>query len=56
VHFTEASVRAAASQNTTVTTPWIAYISCDGNETDASEWDGAFLGPQPPRRAVGEGR
>ncbi|ORY35619.1 hypothetical protein BCR39DRAFT_511164 [Naematelia encephala] len=36
VHFTEAS----AGENLTTSTPWIAYISCDVNETMASmEWD-----------------
>ncbi|EIW67344.1 hypothetical protein TREMEDRAFT_33719 [Tremella mesenterica DSM 1558] len=36
VHFTEASM----GQNLTTSTPWIAYISCDANETMASEeWD-----------------
>ncbi|KAK4689505.1 hypothetical protein P7C73_g606, partial [Tremellales sp. Uapishka_1] len=36
VHFTESS----AGPNLTTSTPWIAYISCDVNETDASqEWD-----------------
>lgn len=36
VHFTEAS----AQGNLTTTTPWIAYISCDTNETGASMEDG----------------
>lgn len=35
VHFTESTM----GPNQTTTTPWIAYISCDVNETDASqEW------------------
>lgn len=36
VHFTESDM----GQNLTTSTPWIAYISCDANETNASmEWD-----------------
>lgn len=35
VHFTEATM----GPNLTATIPWIAYISCDQNETEASnEW------------------
>jgi hypothetical protein len=44
VHFTEASM----GQNLTTTTPWIAYISCDANETGASmEW-GEPISATPP--------
>ena len=36
VHFTEATM----GPNQTTSTPWIAYISCDVNETGSSmEWD-----------------
>ncbi|WOO76999.1 E3 ubiquitin-protein ligase RNF13 [Vanrija pseudolonga] len=36
VHFTEETM----GPNVTSSTPWIAYISCDANETNASqEWD-----------------
>jgi hypothetical protein len=38
VHFTEASLNASDAIN--VTTPWIAYISCDANETGASDFWG----------------
>lgn len=37
VHFTEASM----GQNLTTDTPWIAYISCDRNESEASQYWGA---------------
>jgi hypothetical protein len=36
VHFTEDTM----GPNVSTTTPWIAYISCDANETDASQNDG----------------
>jgi hypothetical protein len=36
VHFTEGTM----GPNLTTSTPWIAYISCDVNETGSSqEWD-----------------
>ncbi|KIR38264.1 hypothetical protein I307_02406 [Cryptococcus deuterogattii 99/473] len=36
VHFSESTM----GDNTSTTTPWIAFISCDANETTASmEWD-----------------
>ena len=36
VHFTESTM----GPNVSTTTPWIAYVSCDVNETGASmEWD-----------------
>ncbi|KZO95511.1 hypothetical protein CALVIDRAFT_515779 [Calocera viscosa TUFC12733] len=38
VHFTEAT----AADNLTTTTPWIAFISCDANATDASMEDDIF--------------
>lgn len=35
VHFSESTM----GENTSTTTPWIAFISCDANETTASmEW------------------
>jgi len=36
VHFTESTM----GPNVSTTTPWIAYISCDVNETNASQEDG----------------
>lgn len=40
VHFAESSM----GQNLTTSTPWIAYISCDVNETTASdEWGESSL-------------
>jgi hypothetical protein len=36
VHFTESTMGPNVSTNT----PWIAYISCDVNETNASQEDG----------------
>lgn len=38
VHFTENTM----GPNQSTTTPWIAYISCDVNETDASQEWGKF--------------
>ena len=39
VHFTESSI----GPNFTTSTPWIAYVSCDVNETMASqEWGGSI--------------
>jgi hypothetical protein len=39
VHFTESTM----GPNASTTTPWIAYISCDVNETNASqEWGESF--------------
>jgi hypothetical protein len=43
VHFTESTM----GPNVSTTTPWIAYISCDVNETNASQEDGtcsSYLG------------
>lgn len=36
VHFTEASM----GKNLSTDTPWIAYISCDRNESEASQYWG----------------
>jgi len=38
VHFTESTM----GPNVSTTTPWIAYISCDVNETNASQEDGTW--------------
>jgi len=38
VHFSESRM----GPNVSTTTPWIAYISCDVNETNASQEDGTF--------------
>jgi hypothetical protein len=33
--------------NVSTTTPWIAYISCDVNETNASQEDGTCSSREP---------
>jgi hypothetical protein len=38
VHFNEST----AGENKTTSTPWIAFISCDFNETNASDYWGTF--------------
>ena len=43
VHFTESTM----GPNVSTTTPWIAYISCDVNETNASQEDGACSSREP---------
>ncbi len=40
VHFSESS----QGPNLTTSTPWIAFISCDRNETNASQLDGGCRG------------